>query len=189
MESSIEDYEAIRRLKKGELDGLQLLIARHQAKALRTAFLVTQDEMLAEDIVSASFIRFYERISQFDDSRAFEPYFLRSVVNAGLNAVRRESRQIPLPAGSPSDDLEGLFTRASAVEDEVERLHLRRRIQAALVQLPVRQRAAVVLRYYLDLSEREIAAELDAPRGTVKWLLNAARVRLRGLLAPERGMK
>jgi RNA polymerase sigma-70 factor (ECF subfamily) len=52
--------------------------------------------------------------------------------------------------------------------------------------LPPRQRAAIVQRYYLEMSEKEMAEALEAPPGTVKWLLNAARARLRALLGSER---
>jgi RNA polymerase sigma-70 factor (ECF subfamily) len=53
---------------------------------------------------------------------------------------------------------------------------------AAVQALPPDQRAAIVLRYYLDLSEAEMAERLDCPPGTVKWRLHAARQRLRTLL-------
>ena len=56
-------------------------------------------------------------------------------------------------------------------------------ILAALDQLSARQRAAIVQRYYLEMSEKEMAEQLQAPPGTVKWLLNAARARLRTLLS------
>ena len=51
--------------------------------------------------------------------------------------------------------------------------------------LSPRQRAVVVQRYFLDMSEREMAAKLEIAPGTVKWLLNAARTRLRALLRKE----
>jgi len=51
---------------------------------------------------------------------------------------------------------------------------------------PPRQRAAVVLRYFLEMSEKEMTEILAVAPGTVKWLLNAARGRLRALLRPER---
>jgi RNA polymerase sigma-70 factor (ECF subfamily) len=55
-----------------------------------------------------------------------------------------------------------------------------------LTELPPRQRAVIVQRYYLEMSEKEMAEALDSPPGTVKWLLNAARARLRSLLGSER---
>ena len=63
---------------------------------------------------------------------------------------------------------------------------LKWQISEALAKLPPRQRAVIVQRYYLEMSETEMAETLDAPRGTVKWLLNVARNRLRSLLGTER---
>ena len=83
----MEDLHAIRRLKNGDIGGLQCLIARHQGKALRTAFLITHDEPTAEDVVQDTFVRFYQRVRNFDDTRPFEPYFMRSVVNVALNTI------------------------------------------------------------------------------------------------------
>jgi len=75
----MEDLQAIHRLKRGDIGGLECLIALYQQKALRTAFLITHDEPLAEDVVQAAFVRFYQRARYFDETRLFEPYFLRTV--------------------------------------------------------------------------------------------------------------
>jgi RNA polymerase sigma-70 factor (ECF subfamily) len=69
----------------------------------------------------------------------------------------------------------------------VEFKQLQHEILNALSQLSPRQRAAIVQRYYLDMSEREMALSLGAAPGTVKWLLNAARARLRGMLGQKGG--
>ena len=161
------------------------ILKQAQAKALRTAYLVTQDEPLAEDVVQETFVRFFERARGFDEARPFEPYFLRSVVNAGINAVKKEkkgnsSAEPEVPA------LESLLDRAASVEEQVEFSALKVQILEALSRLAPRQRAVIVQRYYLQMSEEEMSAALGAPRGTVKWLLNAARDRLRSLLGSER---
>ncbi len=88
----MEDLQAIRRLKRGDIGGLECLIARYQGKALRTAFLITHDEPMAEDVVQEVFVCFYQRAQYFDEARPFEPYFMRSVVNAALNWIKREKK-------------------------------------------------------------------------------------------------
>jgi len=91
------DTTAIRRLKNGDIGGLETLITRYQVKAVRTAFLIVHDEQLAEDIVQDAFIRIYQRIRGFDESRPFEPYLMRSVVNLALNTVRQQSMPEVIP--------------------------------------------------------------------------------------------
>jgi RNA polymerase sigma-70 factor, ECF subfamily len=185
MEPKIEDLQAIRRLKRGDISGLECLIARYQQKALRTAFLITYDEPLAEDVVQDVFVRFYQRAKNFDETCPFEPYFLRSVVNAALNWIEREKKGQYFPDGDMSE-LENLLEEAASVEEQVEFNTLKWQIKDALEELSPRQRAVIVQRYYLEMSEKEMAAALEAPPGTVKWLLNAARDRLRALLSSER---
>lgn len=185
MEPKTEDLQAIRRLKRGDISGLECLIARYQGKALRTAFLITHDEPMAEDVVQDVFVRFYQRADCFDESHPFEPYFLRSIVNAAINLVAREKKARSF-ADQDTVELEELLEQAAAVEEQVEFNTLKWQISEALAKLPPRQRAVIVQRYYLEMSEKEMSEALDAPPGTVKWLLNAARTRLRSLLGSER---
>lgn len=177
--------QAIRRLKRGDIGGLECLIARYQQKALRTAFLITHDEPLAEDIVQDAFVNFYQRVRYFDEARPFEPYFLRTVVNATLNCLEREKKGRSCSEADLSE-LEDLLEEAASVEEQVEFNTLKWQISEVLAKLPPRQRAVIVQRYYLEMSEKEMSEALDAPPGTVKWLLNAARTRLRSLLGSER---
>lgn len=186
----MDDVQAIRRLKNGDMGGLEILIACYQAKAVRTAYLVTHDEPMAEDVVQDAFVRFYERARQFDEQRAFEPYFLRCVVNAALNAVEKENRSAAsLDEDTDTYALERLLARAISVEEQVEFTQLKREINQALGALSPRQRAVAVQRYYLEMSEKEMTEALDIAPGTVKWLLNAARARLRTLLGSERSVE
>ena len=182
----MDDSQAIRRMRNGDIGGLEFLVARYQVKAVRTAFLITHDRQTAEDVVEDAFILIFHRIRQFDEDRPFEPYFMRSVVNAALNVVQKESRERQGALDGDSETLENLFTQAESVETQVEFAQLKHQIMDALSNLPPRQRAAIVQRYYLEMSEKEMAEVLDAAPGTVKWLLHAARCRLRALLGPER---
>lgn len=178
----MDDLEAIRRLKGGDLRGLEALMERYQHKAARAAFLITHDKAVAQDVVQETFIRICDRIHQFNLSHPFEPYLIRSVIHASLNAVRGDRRFTSL---DDENELEDLLDRAASVESQVEFAQLQQEVLDALSKLSPRQRAAIVQRYYLDMSEREMAVALDAMPGTVKWLLNAARGRLRQLLGQK----
>ena len=180
----MEELEAIHRMKNDDIDGLETLVMQYQVKAVRAAFLITQDEALAEDIVQDTFIRIYQRIHYFDETRSLEPYLMRSVVHAAINAVRHNKKYLSID-GDVSR-MEKLMVQAISVETEVEFAQLSSEILSALSHLPPRQRAVIVQRYYLDMSEKEMAQALNSPPGTIKWLLNVARTKLRDLLASER---
>jgi RNA polymerase sigma-70 factor (ECF subfamily) len=177
--------QAIRRLKRGDIGGLECLIARYQEKALRTAFLVTHNERMAEDIVQDVFIRFYQRAESFDEAHPFEPYFMRSIVNAALNQIKHELKTAPIEAADLCE-VENLLQEAASVEEQVEFNTLKLQISEALAKLSARERAVIVQRYYLEMSEKEMSETLDTPPGTIKWLLNTARKRLRSLLGTDR---
>ncbi len=178
---------AIQRLKRADMSGLETLVECYQAKAVRIAFLITQDEPAAEDVVQDTFIRITQRIRYFDDTRPFEPYLMHSVVNAALNTARQANKSGPL-TDDPSE-VEAILSRAASPEAQVEAGQLTQEVLAALSKLSPRQRAVIVQRYYLEMSEKEMADALQSAPGTVKWLLNAARTRLRDLLRSERSAK
>jgi len=183
----MEERQAIARLKQGDPGGLEVLVRYYQVQAVRAAYLIVRDRALAEDIVQAAFLRAYERIAQFDPKRSFGPWFLRSVVNDAIKAVTRRERQISLESPTEDEDLtlaDLLADPNPGPADLAETAEVREVVWNALGQLSSAQRAAIVLRYYLDLSEAEMTLELDTPLGTIKWRLHAARERLRALLSP-----
>lgn len=187
-EDNVDEQQAIRRLKNGDIDGLEFLVQRHQAKATRVAYLVTQDLDLAEDVVQDSFIRAYRFIRSFDATRPFEPWFLRSVVNASVKVMQRSAKQVDVLSDADDGEWAQFLSGDESVEAQIESAQFQHRLWDAMQKLSPRQRAVIVQRYYLEMSEKEMAAEADVARGTVKWLLNAARERLRALLA-ERSEK
>jgi RNA polymerase sigma-70 factor (ECF subfamily) len=182
-----DDLQAIRLLKKGDLSGLEALVSRYQVKAIRSAFLILNDSQLAEDVVQETFLRVIRRIHGFDENRPFGPYLLKSVVNAALDKARKETKRDSHEARL--ETIENFLRQTASVENQIEFNQLKSSLRHALAQLPPRQRAAVVMRYYLGMGEKEMAETLTAAPGTVKWLLFTAREKLRILLAGERGSK
>jgi RNA polymerase sigma-70 factor (ECF subfamily) len=182
----MDEAEAIERLKRGDASGLEELVRRHQDTAVRAAYLVTHDEQLAEDLVQTAFLRAYERIAQFDSTRPFRPWFMRSLINAAVKAARRAERSVSLDQDSSSAWAAlAVVDHRAQPEMVLERTWTARAVRDALARLSPSQRAVVVLRYYLEMDETDIADHLAIPRGTVKSRLHSARERLRVLLVRE----
>ena len=181
----MEETEAIARLRKRDIGGLEPLVRIYQGQAVQAAYLITHDRPLAEDVVQTVFLRVIDRIDGFDVDRPFRPWFMRIVVNAAVDAARRAART---PFGSNDDHADSALLDlvpdpAPGPEDATVSMELREAVHSALEALPISQRAVIVMRYYLGLNEAEMAGKMDVPVGTVKWRLHAARLRLRGLLA------
>lgn len=180
----MDEETAIQRLKAGDVAGLEFLVMRYQVKALRVANLITRDLPLAEDVVQECFLRLLRSIRSYDRQRPFEPWFLRSVIRAAVRATKQQARRVYGESENEDDEMwfENLLESSQSAETEVEILEEQQRLLNALQQLSPRQRAVLVQRYYLGWSEKEMVAELGLRPGTVKWLLNAARTRLRAVL-------
>lgn len=177
----MNEREAIDALLREDIGGLEYLVRQYQVKAIRAAFLITHDEGIAQEVVQNAFLRVAKRIRQFDRKRPFAPWFMRIVVNDAVKAVQRAPRWLSLEEGEAAFQAQ-LQSRLPSPEEAVTTFQLNETIWQALAQLTPKQRAAVVMRYYLDMSEKEMTEHLDIAPGTVKWRLHTARERLRQLL-------
>jgi len=178
------DRPAITRLKQGNISGLAALVNKYQVTAVHAALLIVHDRDQAEDIAQEAFLQAYRKIDGFDDRRPFQPWFLRIVINAALKSANQQKRSLPLeePEGGHFAP-HWLIDPSPGPETLVESAELRESVWKAIGGLTPDQRATVVLRYFLDHSEREMIQDLNRPLTTIKWWLYAARQRLRnGLL-------
>ena len=178
----MEERSAIERLKRGDIGGLEVLVRRYQARAVQAAYLIVRDRSLAEDVAQNAFVRAYNGIGRFDAERPFGPWFMRVVVNDAVKTAARRERTLPLdrddaPAG-------WLMDPEAGPQELVEAAETSRRVWAALQKLPPAQRAVVVQRYYLGMSEAEMARDEGTPPGTIGWRLHAARKALSRMLRP-----
>jgi len=179
MPNDEQEAEAVLRLRRGDIGGLETLVRSYHARAVRCAFLVVHDQALALDVTQAAFVKAYERIDQFDVARAFGPWFLKSVLRDAIKAANQRQRTARLEAGPEGSGAVDAADPAPGPEELWEQHEVAETVLAALAELPPAERAAIVQRYYLDLSETEMAEVSHAPRGTVKWRLHAARGKLR----------
>ena len=144
---------------------------RHQVAPLqRLAFLLTGDHHLAEDITQQAFVRFYRRFFKLRDSSAAPAYLRRTVVNLARGHHRSDQRERRHLESQPAPGAQ----LAPNVED-------RDFIVRTLNNLPYRQRAAIVLRYYEDLSEHQAAEVLNCSPAAMKSLTARAMTSLRAM--------
>jgi len=142
------------------------LYAEHSLGLVRLAVVMTGDRAYAEDIVQEAFLGLYRRWGQLSDTSAPLAYLRVSVLNGCRTALRRRSR-FGVPALFGDSEAAG-GQHAESAEARALLSEEQRAVAAALRNLPQRQREALVLRYYLDLSEEEIAQAMGVTRGTVK---------------------
>lgn len=163
-------------LTRAEAGGrLADLYALHAPAAGRLAFLLTGDRALAEDLVQEAFVRVVGRFRHLRVPDAFEAYLRRTIVNLHTSALRRRR-------------LERAYLRREGVampSETMPEVGLREDLWHELLALPPRQRAAVVLRFYEDLSERETAEVLGCSPAAAKSLVARAMDTLRDRIGDE----
>src|SRR5512134_2876428 len=120
----MDEQRAIQRLKRGDIGGLEILVSRYQVRAVRAAYLITRDPGLAEDVVQDCLIRVCSSIYGFDDTRPFEPWFMRSVVNASVKLLQRSARQVQVWEETDESLFAELAARVESVEEHVESLEI-----------------------------------------------------------------
>lgn len=149
------------------------LYRAHAPAASRLAYLMTRDAARAEDLVHDAFVKVIGRFGDIRDPDAFGAYLKRTVVNLANSWFRRrrlEREHLEAEGRAMRPDPAGVSER-----DPVEHEQL----WAALSTLPPRQRAAIVLRFYEDLSEQQTAYVLGVPLGTVKSMVSRGLETLR----------
>jgi len=158
----------------------QQVTALYQAHALglvRLAVLMVGDQPTAEDVVQDAFLGLYRRWSALKDPERALSYARSSVLNGCRMAYRAKSRRDKITLAAP-EDIES--AEATALLGEANR-----EVIAALRRLPARQREAVVLRYYLDMTEHQAAEAMRVSRGTVKSATSRGLAALARLLKEE----
>ena len=181
----MDEKQAIAQLKKGDLDGLETLVNLYQLQAIRTVCLIIGDSSQSEDIVQIAFIRAAERINQFDDRREFKPWFMSSVIHDALKFLYRQNRFVSLEANEETET-SILLDPSPLPEELLETRETSEAVWRALQELNPKQRAAMVMHYFLDMHEEEIARELNGASGSVKWWLFVARQQLKKRLLSTR---
>jgi RNA polymerase sigma-70 factor (ECF subfamily) len=177
----MDEKQAISELKKGNLDGLEALVALHQVRALRTSCLITGDLALAEDIVQEAFLKVFSAIDQFNDNLPFAPWFNRIVVNDSLKTLRRKRKDSSFDERNEEADFK-LDDPDPLPEEVLESKETLQAVWSALDRLSPQQRVAFVMRFYLQMTEKDVAEILHGPIGTIKWWIYSARLKLRGIL-------
>ena len=172
----LDDAELAARAKGGDVDAYEALVANYQQLAFRVAYLITRDEGEAQDAAQDAFVRAYYALDRFRPGSSFKPWLLRIVSNQARNRRRSAGRRLELQTrvGSrPSGDA-APSPEATTLEHES-----RAELLDALEHLREEERLAVIYRYFLDLSEAEMAEAMGCKPGTVKSRLSRALAHLR----------
>ncbi|MFL6010176.1 MAG: RNA polymerase sigma factor [Gaiellaceae bacterium] len=173
----LEESDLIERAKRGDTHAYEALVHAYQGIAFRTAYVIARDATDAEDATQDGFVKAWRALGRFRQGAPFRPWLLSIVANEARNRRRSAGRRAGLALRAAAEEPSG--GAAPSPEAALLSAEQRASLLAAVNDLPDDQRAVVSLRYFVGLSETEVAEALDVPQGTVKSRTARALERLR----------
>jgi len=159
-------------IKSGNKEDFSLLIDRYQLYSLKVAFRFLKDRALAEDVVQESFIKVYRKINLFEGRSSFKSWLTRILLNTCKNKLRKHSREtLGFETPKPS--------RVQGPESSMIQLDIGEMLKREIDLLPEKQKQALMLRVYEDMSFKEVADIMDSPYDTAKANYRHALMKLR----------
>jgi RNA polymerase sigma-70 factor (ECF subfamily) len=177
-EHADEDHALMAAVARGDAGAFRRLVDRHAGWGVGFVERMVGARADAEDLVQAAFLRVWQGAAKWEPAARFRTWFYRVLYNLCMdhfraNAVPFEEVDEALPDGQPTG--EERFAAAQRAD----------RVRAAIAALPARQRAAIVLCYYQELSQSDAAATLGVSEGALESLLSRGRAALKKQMQSE----
>jgi RNA polymerase sigma-70 factor, ECF subfamily len=168
------DQELVALLKKGDQQAFADLVERYQRPVFNLTYRMLGEAGEAEDAAQEAFFRAYQHIDRYDSDRPFKTWLLSIASNYCIDKIRKRrltwlSLDEPLPAHP------ALNSKSPGPEEAITGSERDAAVHQLLNQLPADYRAAVILRYWYDMSYAEIAEMLDTTESAIKSRLFRAR--------------
>ena len=176
------DLELIQDVKNGFRKSFEELVFRHQRFLMKVVLRMTRDLDAAEDVVQESFIKAYRRLHLFEGRASFRSWLYQIALNTARNRFRKHAREV-----MNGDQLE------MAVDGRLDETLMERDVRSTLLRevekLPDRQKQALSLRVFEDLSFKEIAEIMGCPYDTAKANYRHALMKLKKTLGNKLDLK
>lgn len=166
------DLELIQDVKCGEKKAFEILVQRHEKFLMKSIVRLTRDLDAAEDVVQDTFIKAYKRLALFEGRASFRSWLYQIALNTARNRFRKHARET---VGTDNLDV----AVDTQVENQVIAMDVRAILQGEISKLPDRQRTALSLRVFEDLSFKEIADIMECPYDTAKANYRHALLKLK----------
>lgn len=183
------DVQLMLRVRAGDGDAFAILVERHSSMLVNFMSRYVGCPVTGEDLAQDVFMRVFKAAPRYEPKARFRTWLLTIATNICLNRKRWEKHRYHLSInrddeadGAGAAELEGATEKPDM---ELENEELREKVRAAIADLPEKQRVAILLRRYQQLSYSEIAASLGLSLMAVKSLLNRAKEGLRERLSRE----
>lgn len=170
----VDDADLVARVRGGDARAFEQLVERYEKPVFNAAYRILADYEDAADVTQTVFLKVHRRLGTFDRRRRFFSWLYRIAVNEAIDLARKRRRELPLD--------EALVEGEGRRVDHLARIGRDELITSALRSLKMEYRVVIVLKYFLEMSYREIAETVGLPVKTVKSRLYTGREMLREAL-------
>ncbi|MGP4074027.1 RNA polymerase sigma factor SigW [Piscibacillus sp. B03] len=175
--------QLIKQVKKGNHEAFGEIIEHYQHGIYQHCYRMLGNHHDAQEMTQETFVRAYTSIQSFKQKNKFAPWLYRIATNLSIDWMRKKKPlhilDQPISDDYNSTYVDQIIQEGPTPEESVQDQELNNTIQQAILELPSKYRAVIVLKYVRDLSLEEIAETLDLPVGTVKTHLHRGREALR----------
>jgi RNA polymerase sigma-70 factor, ECF subfamily len=187
----LPDDQLVQRMSQGDVDALDVLYDRYARAVFSFAVRIVRDGRIAEEVLQEAFMRSWQQSGRFELNRGnFASWLLSITHNLAIDEVRKSQRR-PQKADMVdiTDVLRSEIDTTVNIEEAAEATELRGVIRDAMGHLPEAQRRVIELAYFEGLSQREIAAFLNEPLGTIKTRMRLGMQKLKNVLSEQEGLQ
>jgi len=185
---AVDEIAIIERCQSGDPPAFEELFHLYRDDVYRFSYLVVRDATLAQDVVQEAFLKVFKSVGKFQFRSSFKSWLYRVVVNEAITILRRRKLKEDLhPTPGAVTDASDSHSRRWQPEEFALESEERDLLHWAVGQLDPIHRSVVVLKYFHDFSDPEIAAVVGCPPGTVKSRLHRARELLRHAITKQMG--
>ncbi len=179
---NVTDLELVEKVKSGDRRSFSELVKRHQRSVLRLSLRFVKDMDTAEDVTQEAFIKAYEKLNSFEGRASFKSWLFQIAVNTARNKIREWKRDtVDIDDVQLAVDAEAETTLVHTAVADI--------LSKEVDKLPLKQKTALVLRVYEDLSFNEIADIMECPYDTAKANYRHALMKLRQTFEQQSELK
>jgi RNA polymerase sigma-70 factor (ECF subfamily) len=180
---AVEDADLIARVRKGDIEGFNLLVSRWEKRVFNYLLRLTGNPDNSLDLSQDVFLKAYQNIRKLDDTARFGPWLFRIAHNEAYSSFRKRRPEVAAPEFEGNETKDSFFERQPAPGIAID---LSLAVTAALDRLSPEHREAVVLKIYQGFKFDEMAEILECPVSTIKSRVYAALELLKTELAPTK---
>ena len=172
---------------QGNESCLEDLITRHKKRVFSYIMMIVRDRHLAEDVFQDTFIKVIQTLKRgtYNDEGKFLPWVLRIAHNLIIDHFRRVKR-MPVINGGDDFDIFSILTLSQVnAEDKLTKRQIRSDVRKAIENLPIEQREVLIMRYYIDMSFKEIADTTNCSINTALGRMRYALINLKKMLEKQ----